>query len=632
MSLWTDWVMAWDGKEERPEGVIPDKVLPCSSWMYKYVIHLELILSSSSATQDWHGFLTHHVGKKYKETIQPVWRTTFCPPFCVFQYLDDKEKRIFYKWMNLKNLNNEYKDYIQKEQILEFKELIIKNTVESGIDCKVDFLAHDISKKNTLYSTSFISTGGVQNVARDLLIGEELEIKECSIDILQGKKFEIIANDGFGNITVREIIVNNKVYYLNDLPLGTKLSLTCKYGWVEIGIHEAGKYNWYGPEKYSIYGEGYFISSGITGISLSLSSIPLDGELGSPMIDVPLQRGDRIWIDQHNIGIPSLGKRGAVYWVRSRLTAPGLKAIHKKDCFTLLASVVNNGALYAKEIGFKSDGSGWHYQNTLIDGSMTYNFPSVIQTKDLDLHFTVESSGKIYIIRTTSALVDKKIYEVCEGTEPKTTFDEAIERIYLLCKINSIPCLYEGSRTGDRFYFKRLSCFEGFLPSTGRIGYDIYYVKKYGLLLSFIYNNKVLIYSSFNNSENEVNVPNWSTQEINKFEANKEEINYITRTYWITEIDLTKEIVASNTKIENIDLFSYINTGIPYQICRKTGDRKVYLKKGDNNWQELYDSKGDTFDTVVMDNTNRIYIIEQIGENINVYEYDGKCKLLSLTP
>jgi len=549
----------------------------------------------------------------------------------VFQYLDNQEKRIFYKWMNLKNLNNEYKDYIQKEQILEFKELVIKNTIESGIDCKIDFLAHDTSVKNTLYSTSFISTGGVQNVARDLLIGEELEIKECSTDILQGKKFEIIANDGFGNITVREIIVNNKVYYLNDLPLGTKLSLTCKYGWVEIGIYEAGKYDWYGPEKYSIYGEGYFISSGTTGISLSLSSIPLDGELGSPMIDVPLQRGDRIWIDQHNIGIPSLGKRGAVYWVRSRLTAPGLKAIHKKDCFTLLASVVNNGALYAKEIGFKSDGSGWHYQNTLIDGSMTYNFPSVIQTKDLDLHFIVESSGKIYIIGTTSALVDKKIYEVCEGTEPKTTFDESTERIYLLCKVNSIPCLYEGNRTGDRFYFKRLSCFEGFLPSAGRIGYDIYYAKKYGLLLSFIYNNKVLIYSNFNNSTNEVNIPTWSKQEIELFEANKTEINYINRTYWITEIDLTQEnILNTNIKVDNIDIFNYIDTGLQYQICRKTSNRKIYLKKGSNDWQELGDSIGDIFDTVVMDNTNRLYIIEQIGETVNVYEYDGKCKKLEV--
>lgn len=635
MSQWTSWEIVWDIKEERPESVIPDKVLPCSSWMYKYVIHLEFFVTGTG-TKDYHGFLTHHIGKKFKETIQPVWRMYTAGGILqgyVLQYLDNEEKRIFYKWMNLENLNNIYKEHIQKEQTLEFNELIVKDEIEDeGKDCKINLNAQTVFEKNTLYSTLLKPTAGMQNLARDLLVGEELEIKKCSINILQGKKFEIIANDGFGNITVREIVVNGKVYYLNDLPLGTKLSLKCKYGWVAIGNYEKGEYYWYDTEKYSIYGTGYFADlTNISGISTGLSTKPLDGELGSPIINVPLQRGDRIWIDQHNIGIPGIGKRGSIYWIRSRLASPGLGVIHKKDCFTLLTAMVNNGTLYAREIGLKSDGSGWHYKNTLIDEDKTYNFPSVIQTKDLDLHFTAEANGKIYIIRTTSALVDKKIYEVCDGTEPKTTFEEAIERLYLLCKVNSIPCLYEGNRIGKQFYFKRLSCFEDSPPS-GYIGYDIHYAKKYGLLISFIYSSKVLIYSSFNNSKDAVKISNWSKQEIGQFKKKKEAVDYINRTYYTEEIDLAQENIlnTNNDKIESVDFFSCIHLGVPYQICRKTSNRKTYLKKGNNDWQELYDSKGDTLDAVVMDNINRVYIIEQVGEGTNVYEYDGKCKKLEV--
>jgi len=381
---WSNWKIAWDGDERRPEGVIPTDLLPCDSFMYKYVIHKDFPISAAPVARQFQGLLTNHIDKYYKESIYMYWTafTTEIPGsgLCFFSLMYDnrKEKRVFYKWMNIENLSGTpYFDKIQKEQTLLFE--FTKQEL------------NEVALNNITHKSFFTATAGNQNVAKDLLKDEYLEIVDCPDTSYKDKKFLIVSNDGYG-----KVVVDNGGIDLTKLPNDTKFRIKPKYAWVEIGKKEKNEYTWYGEEKYSFSGDsGFVLTSAISGIYTAQDRVMLDGEWFSNIINIHLPQGSRIWIDQHTAGIPFLGPRWAVYWIRTtKRDYEKISAIKKKDCYVyLIAYTDDNGNLCLKEI----DRDKRRSRVIVVDKSARYVFPNVVQFDWLDLWLVSQREEDLYV-------------------------------------------------------------------------------------------------------------------------------------------------------------------------------------------------------------------------------------------
>jgi|GEM_PF-5542075 len=379
---WSDWKIAWNGDERRPEGVIPTDLLPCDSFLYKYAIHKDFLISSVPTAKQFQGLLTNHIGKYYKESIYMYW-TAFvsgiAPGLCFFalMYNDNKEKRVFYKWMNIEGLTfTPYFDKIQKEQTLLFE--FTKNEL------------NEITPNSITLKSAFTATAGNQNVAKDLLQDEYLEIVDCSDKSYKYKKFLITSNDGYG-----KVIIDNVNIDLTKLPNDTKFQIKPKYAWVEIGRKEGNKYFWYGDEEYSFSGDsGFNLTSAISDIYTPADYVMLDGEWFSNIINIHLPQGAQIWIDQHTAGIP-LGPRWAVYWIRTtKRDYEKISAIKKRNCYVYLISYVDDkGDFCLREINRDKRES----RVIVVDKTTRHVFPNVVQFGWLDLWLISQREEELYI-------------------------------------------------------------------------------------------------------------------------------------------------------------------------------------------------------------------------------------------
>jgi hypothetical protein len=319
----TRWQIVWKGSDPVPYGVISQNQLPCNRWQYRYVISAQLVASAAiSGAQEVSGTFTIHIGKCYKERVLMKWMNMnmFYPAapvsipglglvYWVIYYLDDKEVRTFYKWMKLDDLPEVYKDKVQKEQSLEMNFVVGENCAIEG---------------DKLSSNLLAATAGVQNVAEGLLEGEKIVAESGEY---KGLELTITANDGFGNAWLKlegvQIINGKQITSIPNFSVGTALKCKVTHAWVEIGKKEKGKYIWYGTERYNFSGDSYFVMTNAPyGMYPEGMVVPLSGEWGSNIINVYLPTRAKIWLDEHTIGIPGLGKKGVAFWFRSILLPP----------------------------------------------------------------------------------------------------------------------------------------------------------------------------------------------------------------------------------------------------------------------------------------------------------------------
>jgi len=425
---WSKWETCWKGDEKNPTGVIPKELLPCDYYQYRYAIRTEIDLSSleGNVYKEFTGILTNHIGKSYKETIYPTFLFVYVPypliPFpystlfyFTLQYLDYKEKRIFYKWLELNNLEEALKDKVQKEQTLLF------NFKKSEV--KIDKTPSNLfveSQNNKFYIESdlFSATAGNQNVAKDLLEGEEIEILNGDY---VGKKFEIRSNDGKGKVYFdpKDIDTGAEIDF-QKLPDDTQFKIKPKYAWVAIGETIGGKFSWYGNERYSFEGEaGFVFETPIMGLFSSLT-VPFVGFWYSNIINTMLAPGDQVWIDQHNLGIPGLGPKYAYYEIRTtEADRQRVCGIRKRDCYVYLLSYIDNKG-YLKVLE-KSIDVNTHSSKTRIinlggkEGK--YRFPNVSQFPWLDLFFAVQNEFNTFLYLDFSRLNLEKTPDSA-GLEP----------------------------------------------------------------------------------------------------------------------------------------------------------------------------------------------------------------------
>ena len=574
---WKDstWKIAWDGRMENPVGHISDDQLPCTAFVYKYVVHKEIYLGGwlveGSPVNDYKGVLTHHIGTYFKETIYPTWRSTifsfgFGLVFWTLQYMDNKELRVFYKWLLLEDLPEVYQDKIQDRQTLVFN-------LEIGENC-------EIKDAYTLYSGSFNASPSNQNVYPDLLVGEKIY---C---MYQGKEicFTVSSNDGKGNVICRGYKTDdNEEIVLTDLSVGTELTLEVSHAWVEIGIYGErrkddgtvegvpGEYTWWGDERYSFNGVPYFnMTSSIYGMYTAGDYVMLDGELGSPIINASLPENSTVCIVEHSIGIPFIGPRWAVYWFKTLAETPGISITRKKDCHTFIIAYTEEGKLFAREVGFSALENTYVYKDIQIssnDDTTQYTQPLVFQDYTLNIHFICQGEGnKIFGFCTNTQLDLVHKYEICTGKKPAIVFDDILSVVYLMVErsayvdSNGVQCLaglymLKGTRSEDNEYeFEEY----GRLQDKGNIdlGYS-FYTLEYNhntnqLAVVFTYSDRIVQYTldkNFKPMETETielaDVKSYSVQ----YNIYKEYVSYRDRTLYYKRED-QREVKIK----ENIDL------------------------------------------------------------------------------
>jgi|GEM_PF-4893871 len=317
---WGDstWKIVWDKSYPAKNAPIDASQLPASSWQYRYAISTFISIMLPFPFSVQLGTFTIHIGKVYKEKVLMTFAAAAMsvPPFVFWAITTYKDERTFFKWMNIEKLPDIYKDKIQNAQILEFN----FKKMDVGIVVKKDSNG-SITETYIGSENLFKATALRQNVAKDLLVDEEVEIVTCpGKSEYEGLKFRIIKNDGLERVWIdwktKDRNGNDVEVDFTTLSLNTVFRIKVKHAWVVIGKYAPREgYTWYGSEKYNIAGSSYFNMEGdISGIYPVGYDIQVFGDWVSPLISVYLPQGSEFWVDERIMLGVEVGHRYAIFF------------------------------------------------------------------------------------------------------------------------------------------------------------------------------------------------------------------------------------------------------------------------------------------------------------------------------